>query len=226
MTVSEWMRPRIAMQKIKNVSNENTNTKEIDEYHRNCKQQRTAAAWCKTYDIAILKENLRNWTSGNPKALSAQYILPYGWKVQGGIWMRKLKLRKYHKCLQSGALADCFGITKDPTSCYMFVLRIFGDYLLERYCGYVVVGLITIHKLGLVHGHLHGVSSQQTYGVIPFVAPEILDGNSTPTKESDMALTNSISTLIASETGISEIYDNPDPSDLSNQFDAVKKFRF
>ncbi|POG81042.1 hypothetical protein GLOIN_2v1763658 [Rhizophagus irregularis DAOM 181602=DAOM 197198] len=185
MTVSEWMRPRIAMQKIKNVSNENTNTKEIDEYHRNCKQQRTAAAWCKTYDIAILKENLRNWTSGNPSAFSSIY---------SAIWMEGPRWNL--------------------------------DEEAERYCGYVVVGLITIHKLGLVHGHLHGVSSQQTYGVIPFVAPEILDGNSTPTKESDMALTNSISTLIASETGISEIYDNPDPSDLSKQFDAVKKFRF
>ncbi|GES95729.1 kinase-like domain-containing protein [Rhizophagus clarus] len=28
-------------------------------------QQRTAAAWCKTCDIAILKENFCNWTSGN-----------------------------------------------------------------------------------------------------------------------------------------------------------------
>ncbi|RIA88608.1 hypothetical protein C1645_739251 [Glomus cerebriforme] len=29
-----------------------------------CKRQRTAAAWCKNCDIAILKENFRNWTSG------------------------------------------------------------------------------------------------------------------------------------------------------------------
>ncbi|CAB4405437.1 unnamed protein product [Rhizophagus irregularis] len=30
------------------------------------------------------------------------------------------QLYRYHKCLQSEALADCFGITKDPTSCYIF----------------------------------------------------------------------------------------------------------
>jgi serine/threonine protein kinase len=74
-------------------------------------------------------------------------------------------------------------------------------------------GLNFIHKHGLVHGHLHGgnilvesnvnsidtkitdtglhgpvdkrISSKQIYGVIPFAAPEIFDGN-TPTKESDV----------------------------------------
>ena len=30
-----------------------------------CKIQRTAAAWCKNCDIAILKDNFRNWTSDN-----------------------------------------------------------------------------------------------------------------------------------------------------------------
>ncbi|RIA89744.1 hypothetical protein C1645_806099 [Glomus cerebriforme] len=32
-----------------------------------CKRQRTATAWCKNCDIAILKENFLNWTSGNSK---------------------------------------------------------------------------------------------------------------------------------------------------------------
>ena len=32
-----------------------------------CQRQRTAVAWCKICDIAILKENFRNWTSGNSK---------------------------------------------------------------------------------------------------------------------------------------------------------------
>ena len=32
-----------------------------------CQRQRTAAAWCKNCDIAILKENFPNWTSGNSK---------------------------------------------------------------------------------------------------------------------------------------------------------------
>ena|ERR1044072_3214044 len=30
-----------------------------------CKRQRTAAMWCKTCDIANLKSNFNNWTSGN-----------------------------------------------------------------------------------------------------------------------------------------------------------------
>ena len=32
-----------------------------------CRRQRTATAWCKNCDIAILKENFPNWTSGNAK---------------------------------------------------------------------------------------------------------------------------------------------------------------
>jgi serine/threonine protein kinase len=75
----------------------------------------------------------------------------------------------------------------------------------------ISAGLNFIHDYDLVHGHLHGgnilveneldsvdakitdtglyghVDGQipQNYGVIPFVAPEILNGN-TPTKESDI----------------------------------------
>ncbi|POG80239.1 kinase-like domain-containing protein [Rhizophagus irregularis DAOM 181602=DAOM 197198] len=139
------------------------------------------------------------------------------------------QLYRYHKCLQSGALADCFGITKDLTSCYILVMRYYknGDlysYLeetMEILCWRDIVdmlwsisaGLNFIHKHDLVHGHLHGgnilvesnvnsidtkitdtglhgpfdnqILSKQIYGVIPFVAPEIFDGN-TPTKESDV----------------------------------------
>jgi len=75
------------------------------------------------------------------------------------------------------------------------------------------IGLNFIHGLELIHGNLHGgnilvesemgsidakiadtglygpvkkqVSPQQTYGVVPFVAPEIFEGN-TPTKASDV----------------------------------------
>jgi serine/threonine protein kinase len=74
-------------------------------------------------------------------------------------------------------------------------------------------GLNVIHEYGLIHGHLHGgniliesemdsidakiadtglhgpidkqISSKQIYGVVPFVAPEIFNGN-TPTKASDI----------------------------------------
>src|SRR6266498_3699686 len=72
----------------------------------------------------------------------------------------------------------------------------------------ISVGLNFIHEEGLVHGHLHGgnilientidakitdtglhgpadKSSQQIYGVIRFIAPEIFNGNP-PTKASDI----------------------------------------
>src|ERR1044072_6996843 len=82
------------------------------------------------------------------------------------------ELYKYYKCLQSGELADCFGITKDPTSCYMFVMRYYKNGNLYSYleesmgnlCWKDIVdmlwsissGLIVIHGHDLVHGHLHG----------------------------------------------------------------------
>ncbi|CAB5212990.1 unnamed protein product [Rhizophagus irregularis] len=39
------------------------------------------------------------------------------------------QLYKYHQSLQSGNTADCYGITKDLTSSYMFVMRYYeiGD---------------------------------------------------------------------------------------------------
>ncbi|PKC59293.1 kinase-like protein, partial [Rhizophagus irregularis] len=139
------------------------------------------------------------------------------------------QLYRYHKCLKSGALADCFGITKDPTSCYMLVMRYYKNGSLYSYLKETLgvlcwrdivdilwsisVGLKYIHEHDLVHGHLHGgnilvesdvnsvdtkitdtglhgpvdkqLSPKQIYGVVPFVAPEIFNGN-TPTKESDV----------------------------------------
>src|SRR6266542_1678544 len=118
-------------------------------------------------------------------------------------------------------------MTKDPTSCYMFVMRCYENVDLYSYfeesmgvfCWRDIVdilwkisaGLNVIHENNLIHGHLHGgnilvenktdsidakimdtglhgpfdVSSQEVYGVIPFVAPEIFNGN-TPSKESDI----------------------------------------
>ncbi|EXX56921.1 Pkh2p [Rhizophagus irregularis DAOM 197198w] len=83
-----------------------------------------------------------------------------------------MRMITYHNCLQSGALADCFGITKDPTSCYMFVMRYYKNGNLYSYleetmgilCWRDIVdmlwsisaGLNFIHKYGLVHGNLHG----------------------------------------------------------------------
>ncbi|GBC03659.1 hypothetical protein RclHR1_05240008 [Rhizophagus clarus] len=176
----------------------------------------------------------------------------------------------------------------------------------------IAAGLNFIHKHGLVHGNLHGgnilvesnlnsidtkitdtglhgpadkqLSSNQIYGVIPFVAPEIFDGN-TPTKESDIYSFGMIMWMLSAgvrpycdrphnkqliqeiRTGlrpgvvdgtppvfsnlmlqcldanpsnrptatqlyeclgnwITAICDNPDPSDLSDQFDAAEEIKF
>ncbi|CAB4423347.1 unnamed protein product [Rhizophagus irregularis] len=43
------------------------------------------------------------------------------------------QLYRYYKCLQNGALADYFGMTKDPTSCYMFVMRYYENENLNSY---------------------------------------------------------------------------------------------
>ncbi|GBB89943.1 hypothetical protein RclHR1_01680014 [Rhizophagus clarus] len=83
-----------------------------------------------------------------------------------------IQLYRYYKCLQNGALADYFGITKDPTSCYMFVMRYYENGNLYSYldnsigilCWKDIVdmlwsissGLNVIHESGLIHGHLHG----------------------------------------------------------------------
>ncbi|RIA88611.1 kinase-like domain-containing protein [Glomus cerebriforme] len=201
-----------------------------------CKRQRTAAAWCKTCDVANLKENFSNWTSGNSiidefirytqlnanenmdflewidfdqfdlvkninkrGAFSSMYSAVWmegpKWNLDedAEIWTRNgpikvilkrlddsqnmsqefiSQLYRYHKCLQNGALADCFGITKDPTSCYMFVIRFYKNGNLYSYIEEsmgilswrdiadmlwsIAAGLNVIHELGLVHGHLHG----------------------------------------------------------------------
>ncbi|CAB4405440.1 unnamed protein product [Rhizophagus irregularis] len=113
-----------------------------------CKSQRTAVAWCKNCDIAFFKEKFSNWTSvwmeGPRWNLDEEAEL---WSRNGPIKviLKRLdnshnmsqefvnQLYRYHKCLQSDALADCFGVTKDPTSCFMFVMRYYENDNLFSY---------------------------------------------------------------------------------------------
>ncbi|CAJ0745752.1 17493_t:CDS:2 [Entrophospora sp. SA101] len=136
--------------------------------------------------------------------------------------LNSITVKKYLNCLQCGSLADCFGITKDSTSCYMFVMKYYENGNLYQYLNYVKgviswrdmidmlwdisCGLEKIHSQDLFHGNLHGgnllieeenvstdakladvgfygpVSNDlsfkrkdnKIYGVLPFVAPEIL----------------------------------------------------
>ncbi len=139
-----------------------------------------------------------------------------------------MKLYKYHHCLQSRSVADYFGMTKNPTSNYMFVMRYyeagdlytFLDEVQGTLCWRDIVeilwgisgGIEYIHESGLVHGNLHGgnllveneqdsidaritdvglhgpvdkKNSNDIYGVLPYVAPEILKGDPL-TKASDI----------------------------------------
>ncbi|CAB4400507.1 unnamed protein product [Rhizophagus irregularis] len=129
------------------------------------------------------------------------------------------QLYRYCKCLQSGSLADYFGITKDLTSCYMFVMRYYEKGNLYSYldesmgilCWRDIVdmlwaisaGLNFIHERGLIHGHLHGGN--------------VLVENEIPT-----------ASQLYERLGnwVTAICDDPDPSDLSNQFDIAEKIKF
>jgi serine/threonine protein kinase len=124
--------------------------------------------------------------------------------------------------LQSVSLAGTFGITKDPTSNYMIVIKYYENGNLYQYLDHcngilswrdtidmlwgIAGGLERIHSEGKIHGNIHGGnlliedekvstdariadvglhgpcdndnSSIQRYGVLPYVAPEVLrDGN-------------------------------------------------
>ncbi|GES99774.1 kinase-like domain-containing protein [Rhizophagus clarus] len=141
------------------------------------------------------------------------------------------QIKTYHKCLQSVSLAGTFGITKDPTSNYMIVMKYYENGNLYQYLDYcngilswrdmidilwgIAGGLERIHSEGKIHGNLHGgnllvedekVSTDarisdvglhgpcdsdinnspiQRYGVLPYVAPEVLRGEH-PSTASDI----------------------------------------
>lgn len=137
-------------------------------------------------------------------------------------------MERHHRCLQSGSLADCFGITRDPTGAYMFVMRYYENGNLYQYLDKskgiiswrdmvdmlwgVAGGLERIHAENRVHANLHGGNlliedeavstdariadvglhgpadqprSSRIYGVLPFIAPEVLLGEK-PTQASDI----------------------------------------
>ncbi|RIA85857.1 kinase-like domain-containing protein [Glomus cerebriforme] len=105
------------------------------------------------------------------------------------------RLFKYFKCLQGDSLADCYGLTRDETSCIIIVMKFYEHGNLYSF----------IDKWsGLVHGNIHGGNilleedenttsakiadtgligpsfkpyENKLFGVLPFVAPEILNGN-------------------------------------------------
>lgn len=132
-----------------------------------------------------------------------------------------MQILKYHECFRyASSVIDCFGITRDPTGCYMFVTRFYESGNLHQYLaktmgclcwrdvvdmlwGIITGGLEPIHENGLFHGNLHSGnllveehpesinvkfsdiglngpadgSTSGIYGVLPYIAPEVLKGN-------------------------------------------------
>ncbi|CAB5198477.1 unnamed protein product [Rhizophagus irregularis] len=83
-----------------------------------------------------------------------------------------LLVKTHHKCLQSDLLAETFGITKDPTSNYMIVMKYYESGNLYQYLDRyneilswkdiinmsqrIAKGLERIHIEGKIHRNLHG----------------------------------------------------------------------
>ncbi|GBC07328.1 hypothetical protein RclHR1_00740011 [Rhizophagus clarus] len=139
------------------------------------------------------------------------------------------QIKAHHKCLKSASLAEIFGITKDPTSNYMIVMKYYESGNLYQYLDRhgilswkdiidmsrgIAGGLEKIHIEGKIHKNLHGGNlliedekistvvrisdvglygpcnlhendnSGQIYGVLPYIAPEVLCGeNYTPASD-------------------------------------------
>ncbi|CAB5152927.1 unnamed protein product [Rhizophagus irregularis] len=131
-------------------------------------------------------------------------------------------LHRYHKCLQNGALTDFFGITKDPTSCYMFVMRYYenGDlysYLEESMgilCWRDIIDILWSISTGLRPSDIDG-----TPPVYYSLMLQCLDAN---------PLKRPTASQICECLGnwVSAVNDDPHPSDLSNQFDTAEEIKF
>ncbi|CAG8753309.1 15556_t:CDS:2 [Cetraspora pellucida] len=143
---------------------------------------------------------------------------------------------KYHECFRNAsAVVDCFGLTRDPTGCYMLVTRFYESGNLHQYLaktmgclcwrdvidmlwGIIVSGLEPIHENELFHGNLHGGN------LLVEEHPELIN-----VKLSDIGLYGpaDISELAEILTSwITAISDDPDPSPTSEQFDIAEEKRF
>ncbi|RIA82618.1 hypothetical protein C1645_835068 [Glomus cerebriforme] len=150
--------------------------KEIDELIRYTQLNATQASLWMEGPRWIWDDDAQEWSRAGPmnvadnsRNISSSYVN---------------QIKAYHKCLQSASLAGTFCITKDPTS----------NYIYNRYVMGIAGGLERIHAEGKIHGNLHGGNlliedekvstdarigerySKQIYGVLPYIAPEVLRG--------------------------------------------------
>ncbi|CAG8536543.1 11309_t:CDS:2, partial [Acaulospora morrowiae] len=113
-------------------------------------------------------ENDQMWCRSGPMTIALKRL-----KDSQNISSDFLKqVETHYRCLQSGSLADCFGITRDETGAYMFVMRFYENGNLYQYLDKsngvmswrdmvdmlwgVAGGLERIHSEGLFHSNLHG----------------------------------------------------------------------
>ncbi|CAB5153469.1 unnamed protein product [Rhizophagus irregularis] len=165
------------------------------------------------------------------------------------------QLYRYYKCLQSGSLADYFGMTKDLTSGYMFVMRYYKNGNLYSYldesmgvlCWRDIVdmlwaisaGLNFIHERDLIHGNLHGgniLVENEMDSIDTKIADTGLHGhvdNQISSKQIYGCLDADPSNRPAASqlceylgNWFIAICDDPDPSELSNQFNAAEEAKF
>ncbi|GBC49898.1 kinase-like domain-containing protein [Rhizophagus irregularis DAOM 181602=DAOM 197198] len=159
-----------------------------------CARQRKAVAWCSDCDIAFLKDNFRNWSSGNSKidelikhtqlnAKETVWMEGPRWNLdeEAEIWTRTGPIKVALKRLDNSQ-------------------NMSQEFINQRYTG--------------LHGPADKQISTQIYGVIPFVAPEVFDGN-TPTKESDIYSFGMIMWILSA--GVRPYCDRPHDSQLVQQ---------
>ncbi|CAB4405466.1 unnamed protein product [Rhizophagus irregularis] len=173
-----------------------------------CKRQRTSAA-CSIYSAIwmegpswILDEEAEVWTRNGPvkvilKRLDNSQNINQEFVNQN---LFNQKLYRYYKCLQSRSLADYFGMTKDPTSCYMFVMRYYEN------------------------GNLYSYLDESTRVLC---WRDIIDLLWTISADADPSNRPTASQLCEClGNWVTTICDDPDPSDLSNQFNVAEEIKF
>ncbi|CAB5198480.1 unnamed protein product [Rhizophagus irregularis] len=194
------------------------------------KHSRISFGWCKDCETDFMKGRFPYWSSGNRDVdeLIRHTQLNSSQTCDYLEWI-PFEIKAHHKCIQSASFAEMFGITMDPTSNYMLVMKYYKSGNLYQYLDRsngilswrdiidmlwgIAGGLERIHTEGKVLKNLHGGnlligdeeisidtgdvyidtyisdvglygpsynprSSDQIYGVLPYVAPEVLRGES------------------------------------------------
>ncbi|CAB5152498.1 unnamed protein product [Rhizophagus irregularis] len=137
-----------------------------------CGKERSSVGWSVWMEGPrwVWDEEAEKWTRNGPVKVALKRL-----NNSQNISEEYFKqLYESHRSLQSGNTADCYGITKDPTSNYMFVMRYYENGDLHSYLDKVqgmlywrdIVdmlwgisgGIENIHENGLIHGYLHGGS--------------------------------------------------------------------